>query len=277
MSKRFPAITVALLTGTVLMTVTFATQIAADAADAPHPPTISSTATTATMATTPSTQAAPPPWATLEQKNGGYRYTAGLHDSHLIVTRVAGGLRFVDTATVDLRSYPAVCRQQIVRVGIAAVCRVPASVTARNPMTIELAPRLGDDFVDASTLSAEFEASVRADTGRDVVRTGAGDDFINGALDRDKVSGGEGDDWIRTGPGNDAIWAGAGSDRLAGVEGHDTIHGGDGNDRLGGGSGNDRLYAGGDTDHVLCGAGQDEAHVDRADNATSDCESVGVE
>src|SRR3954451_21864609 len=35
--------------------------------------------------------------AIIDRTNSGYRYQAGQQDSHLVITRVSGGLRFVDT------------------------------------------------------------------------------------------------------------------------------------------------------------------------------------
>jgi len=203
----------------------------------------------------------------------GYRYDAGQQNSHLVVSRVAGGLRFADTGTRELRSIPNSCSKQKVRVGVAAVCKVPRSVSTRQPMKVEIWPRLGDDFVDGSSLPAAFKLSVLADAGRDVVHGGAGNDFVNGARDKDRVSGGGGQDWIRTGLGNDSIRGGSGSDRLVGVDGDDLIRGGSGNDRVGGGAGRDTLHAGRGSDLVACGSGSDDAYVDGSDRST-ECESV---
>jgi Ca2+-binding RTX toxin-like protein len=212
--------------------------------------------------------------AMITHAGGGFRYTAGQQDTHLVVTRVAGGVRFADRGTAQLRSHPRACREQRVRVGIAAVCPVPTKVSARRPMTLEIIPRLGDDFVDSSSLSAAFEMYVLADAGRDVVRTGAGDDFVNGAQNNDRIRGGAGKDWIRTGIGNDTLTGGRGADLLVGVEGQDTIYGGGGDDEVRGGPGQDRLYAGEGSDMVACGTGRDRAQVNRSDSSSSDCEST---
>jgi serralysin len=255
-----------LLAGAALMTII--TQVSGQAAAAPQP-SVSQPARAAAAA-------APHRWVTIDKTRRGYVYTASSHhDSHLVVTRVQGGLRFLDTRANELTSRPHACRKRKVRVGIAAVCRVPARFTTRHPMKVAIAPRLGDDSVDASTLSSAFELSVLADAGRDVIRAGAGDDFVNGAQDGDRVSGGAGNDWIRTGLGNDAIRGGAGRDWLVGVAGRDRIRGGKGNDRLFGGPANDRLIAGTGRDYVSCSTGTDRARVDRADR-TRDCESVEV-
>ncbi len=102
----------------------------------------------------------------------GYLYRAGQQDSRLVITRVDGGLRFHDSGTKRWKSVPDACRRHQVRVGVAAVCRVPSAVRVGNPMLLEVWPRLGDDFVNGSTLPAAFQMAVLADAGRDVVYTG---------------------------------------------------------------------------------------------------------
>jgi serralysin len=156
--------------------------------------------------------------------------------------------------------------------GVAAVCPVPGDVTEQKPMLIEIWPRLGDDYVDTSSLGAEFQVAALVDDGRDEVYLGAGDDFVNGAMKKDIVRGGGGDDWIRTGIGPDDIDGGPGDDKLVGGKGRDTIRGGPGADRIGGGPGKDRLY-GDDTsrDIVACGGGYDHAWFDGLDKVTK-CE-----
>jgi len=213
-------------------------------------------------------------WATITRIKNGYYYDAGQQDTQLTVTRVAGGVRFADTRTDVIRSKPDSCRKKPAQVGSVVVCRVGNSVSARRPMTVKVFTRLGDDYINTTALPAAFELYMLADAGRDVVRAGAGDDFINGAQQRDRVWGGAGNDWIRTGLGNDYISGGPGRDRLVGVEGDDTIHGGNGNDRIGGGPGRDRLNAKAGKDHVLCGTGRDRARADRSDTINRDCETV---
>ncbi len=202
----------------------------------------------------------------------GYRYMAGQQDSRLVVTESQGRLHFVDTGTSELRSLPAKpCRVEPAEVGIAASCRVQKRFGHGNPMFLEIWPRLGDDYVDGSSLSAAYRLWVLADAGNDTVFGGAGDDFINGAQGDDEASGGAGDDWIRTGIGDDALWGGSGNDKLVGVAGADQIRGGDGDDRVGGGPGNDRLWGDAGADRVLCGTGLDEAWLDGADRSKT-CE-----
>jgi len=260
---------IALIAGAALATAAAATQVPAQAA-APHAPAEASTAAAA---------AAPGPakferWATISKTSKGYYYDAGQQDTHLVITRVEGGVRLADTHTDVLRSKPDACRKKRARVGSGVVCRVPATVDAGHPMTLKVFTRLGDDYIDSSTLSAAFELYMLADAGHDVIRAGAGNDFVNGAQDGDRAWGGAGNDWIRTGLGNDRIWGGPGRDRLVGVYARDWIDGGKSNDRVGGGGGDDRLFAGEGTDFVLCGTGRNTVHAERADRIMRDCEFV---
>jgi serralysin len=275
--ERFPRSVVALVAGLAVVTAVAATQLPAQAA--PPAPTEASIVTSA-----PATKAAAQydsrrplkfeRWATMAKTSYGYYYDAGQQDTHLVITRVKGGVRFADTHTDVLRSKAKACDRKPARVGIVLVCRVPKTVDKRHPMTLRVFTRLGNDRIDSSALSAEFELYMLCDAGRETVKTGAGNDFINGAQNNDRIWGGGGADWIRTGKGDDQIWGGPGRDRLAGVYGRDEIHGGDGNDRVGGGSGNDRLVAGDGTDFVICGTGTDNANAQRTDRILADCESV---
>jgi serralysin len=203
----------------------------------------------------------------------GYRYIAGQQHSDLTVRLVDGNLVYSDRGTRELRDIPGTCNRRSVDVGIQAVCSVPAQYDSPNSMFLEIWPRLGDDAIDGSSLPSTFRMWVLGDRGRDVVRTGAGNDFVNGAQDADKVWGGGGDDWIRTGIGDDTLVGEGGDDKLVGVDGNDTVDGGEGDDRVGGGPGSDRLTAGGGQDLVACGGGPDNAWVDSADR-TTECESV---
>jgi serralysin len=211
--------------------------------------------------------------AMISHSDYGYRYRAGQQNSHLTVTLVDGKLLYADTGTQKWRSLPKSCQRQSVSQGVAALCKIPAKYADGSSMFLEVWPRLGNDYVDGSTLPARFRMWVLADAGNDTVLTGAGDDFVNGAMGVDKVWGGAGDDWIRTGDADDEIWGEAGNDRLVGTDGGDEIHGGDGNDSVEGGNGNDSLYADTGTDIVRCAAGTDDAFVDPDDRA-NDCESV---
>jgi hypothetical protein len=204
----------------------------------------------------------------------GYRFRTGQQDSHLVVTRVQAGLRFVDTGTRSFKRLAPVCERMQVPVGIAAVCPLPRSVSERWPLLVEVWPRLGNDYTDVSSLPATVAVTVLGDGGADVARFGAGPDFFNGHIGQDRIWGGAGNDWIRAGDGDDTVDGGLGDDDLVAMTGNDVMHAGGGNDRVGGGDGNDRLWADAGTDFVLCGTGRDDAMVDGADRVMADCESV---
>jgi len=211
--------------------------------------------------------------AMISETEHGYRVRAGQQDSRLVVTQVEGGLRFHDSGTREWKSIPDACQREQA-VGVAAVCPVPSSIGPDNPMLLEVWPRLGDDFVDGSTLPEQFQMAVLADAGVDTVLTGAGHDFVNGAMQVDVVQGGAGNDWIRVGDANDDIAGGPGDDKLVGSDGADIVRGGNGTDRVDGGAGDDRLYADDSSvDVVACGSGSDTAQVDMTDKAR-DCETV---
>ena len=204
----------------------------------------------------------------------GYRFRTGQQDSHLVVTLVAGGLRFVDTGTTRWNKLSSACHRKSVQVGVAAVCPVSPAITASLPLLVEVWPRLGNDYTDTSTLPNTFAVTVLGDKGNDVAHFGAGRDFFNGYSGRDLVWGGGGNDWIRAGLDNDAVDGGSGNDDIVAVEGNDTVRGGDGEDRLWAGDGDDRLWGGAGADFVLCGGGRDSATVDAPDRVFGDCESI---
>ena len=208
--------------------------------------------------------------ATISTTKWGYRYRAGQQNSHLVITQVGDQVRYVDTGTKELREIPGSCRREQASRGIAVSCTVPAKYSPSNPIFLEVWPRLGDDFVDGSDLSATFRLWALVDAGRDTVFGGAGDDFVNGAQDGDRVRGGPGKDWLRTGIGNDVLWGGTGNDRLVALDGADDLHGGEGDDQVSGANGNDELWGGAGADRVSCGSGSDTAWLDSADKAI-DC------
>ncbi len=266
MFERFPRTLIALIAGAAL--AAGATQVPAQAAAPRERDQVAAAATDGIVS------ARFERWATITKTDNGYYYDAGQQNTHLVITRVDGGVRLADRRTDVLRSKPDACNKKQARVGIVVICRVPGTVNARHPMTLKVFTRLGDDYINSSRLSAAFKLYMLCDAGHDIVHAGAGNDFINGAQNVDRVWGGPGNDRIRTGLGDDKIWGGAGRDQLVGVYGRDEIYGETGNDRVGGGPGNDKLFAGGGTDYVLCGPGRDHAHADRVDHVLQDCESV---
>ncbi len=214
--------------------------------------------------------------AVIDRTEHGYVYRAGSQDSHLVVTQVRGGLRFADSGTPRFKGLAAQCRKARARRGVAAVCALPSGISTQQPLLVEVWPRIGDDFLDSSRLSAMFAVTMLGDLGDDEARFGPGSDFFNGHMGQDRVSGGEGDDWIRTGDDADVIWGGPGNDYLVGMLGNDRIWGEDGDDWLMGMDGNDRLVLGAGSDRAGCGTGTDAVIVDPEDSPR-DCELVTVD
>ena len=128
--------------------------------------------------------------ATLKRTGDGYYFGAWGQSSRLVVTLVDGKLRFRDPRTARWEGLARSCTKKRVATGVAAVCRVPDTVTRAHPLTIHFEMRLGNDHVNTSTLPAEFSTSILLDAGVDEARTGAGHDFINGAFDRDLIISG---------------------------------------------------------------------------------------
>jgi len=213
----------------------------------------------------------------LELSRHGYRFRAGQRDSHLTVTVTARGqLKFVDTGTKSFKHLAGVCKRHKPPTGIVAVCPIPAGISADQPLLIEVWPRLGDDYVDTSSLPDTYAVTVLGDAGREVVKFGAGWDFFNGHTGRDVVTGGDGNDWIRGGRDNDLVHGDGGNDQIIdqAAGGNDVFFGGPGDDRLGGNSGIDRLVGGPGYDFVLCGDGIDAVISDGNDRFRGDCEAI---
>ncbi len=211
--------------------------------------------------------------AIIDPTDYGYLFRAGQQNTRLEVRVARGKLRFHDRGTASWKWLPSQCRRIPVRRGVAAKCSIPSKYTRSKPMLIEVWPRLGNDVVRTTRLSARFDVSVLGDKGRDKAFFGAGDDFFNGAQDADRVHGGPGRDWLRTGLADDFIAGGGGGDYLVGVAGNDVIRGGGGDDKMYGLDNNDAMYPGAGADHVACGNGRDSAAPDRLDR-TVDCETV---
>ena len=212
--------------------------------------------------------------AVIDKTKHGYQFRSGQQNSHLLVTLVNGGLRFADTGTESFKSLSAACRRKTPTRGVAAVCRVPTTHSKRSPLLVEVWPRLGNDYTDASTLPPAFAVTMLGDKGKDEAHFGAGPDFFNGFTGNDVVRGGAGNDWIRVGTGDDTVRSGPGNDDVVAKEGRDSIRGGNGRDRLWAGDGNDRLRGDDGADYLLCGNGRDKAKTHAADRVITDCESV---
>jgi len=214
-----------------------------------------------------------PDQAMITRTEHGYLFRAGQQDTHLVVTLTADGLLFEDTGTASFKKLARRCREKLADVGVAALCRVPSGISTAEPLLLEVWPRLGDDYVDGSSLPDTFAMTMLSDAGHDVALFGAGPDFFNGFTGRDQVWGGAGNDWIRTGQEADLVWGGEGDDQLVGTDGGDTMYGGAGDDLVGGGAGNDRLDGGAGSDALRCNGGADTAWADHLDRLKG-CETV---
>jgi Ca2+-binding RTX toxin-like protein len=205
----------------------------------------------------------------------GYLYRAGQQDSHLVITLDDAGLHFADTGTKELVKLAGSCTRTSAKKGIAAVCKVPPTVSELLPLLVEIWPRLGDDYTDGSSLPDTVALTMLADEGDDVALFGAGPDFFNGHMGHDRVVGGGGNDWIRAGLGDDSVYGDAGDDLVIGMEGDDVLRGGTGDDRLGGMEDDDKLVGGAGLDTLLCGDGLDTAVGDALDKIW-DCETLDL-
>ena len=182
-----------------------------------------------------------------------YYYSAWGTNNKLTVTLVEGRLYFRDPRPTGWERLGRACRRVTVDRGVAASCRVPDGVSAGHPLELSLELRLGNDSVNMTTLGAEFYGYVLADQGTEVIKLGAGDDWVNGFLGPDEVWGGDGDDFMRGGEGNDILHGEAGKDELVGLEGDDKLYGGQGVDQIKCGDGNNDLAEPDDSDSIVAG------------------------
>lgn len=203
----------------------------------------------------------------------GYLYRSGKHDNRITITEVEDGVQYLDPTTKKWAKLAAVCTRLDVAQGIGAVCPIPDGVSVDEPLLLETWPRLGHDYVDAHTLSARFAVTVLGDAGDEVIRLGAGPDFVNGAFGVDKVWGGAGSDWIRGGDHDDLIFGGAGDEYVVAQAGRDRVYGGPGDDRVDSGDGDDVVFVGLGRDTARCGTGSDDANAETQDTV-KDCEHV---
>jgi Ca2+-binding RTX toxin-like protein len=114
----------------------------------------------------------------------------------------------------------------------------------------------GDDIIDALRGGADW---IKAGSGRDIVKGGAGDDIIELGTERDYAFGGAGDDrmyadkltpfgevlaqTVAASDGQaDLMDGGAGDDTLVGDAGSEALFGGAGKDQMVGGAGNDNMF-----------------------------------
>lgn len=192
----------------------------------------------------------------------GYAYRSDNRASHIVLTRVTGGIKLTDTTPYKWMGLSRSCHRISVRKGIGAVCSLFRATTPAQPTLLEMWPRGGNDTLDAHTLSAGFQTTMESDAGNDTAHFGAGRDFFNGYTGRDVVTGGGGADWIRSGDDADTVSGGDGDDLLVGDNGNDLVKGDGGNDRVYGSGGDDTLYGGSGNDGVFGADGNDRIFTD---------------
>lgn len=115
----------------------------------------------------------------------------------------------------------------------------------------------GADSIVGSTFGGSFNDIIYAYAGKDTVRGGKGNDYIDGGTDQDYLYGDDGSDTLLGGIGNDVMQGGNGDDLLYGGDGYDVLYGNNGIDWVEGGGGNDRLYGGTEADLLFGQDGND--------------------
>jgi len=115
----------------------------------------------------------------------------------------------------------------------------------------------GDDTIDASAVTDNWDLDIDGGWGNDTITGGAGDDRIKGGFGDDTIDAGAGTDYIDGGIGDDRISGGDGNDTVYGGHGKDTIFGDDGKDYIDGGLGEDVIYGGDGDDFISGGRGDD--------------------
>jgi Ca2+-binding RTX toxin-like protein len=118
-----------------------------------------------------------------------------------------------------------------------------------------------------AAVSVKFGKAILGDQGRDDLRGGTRDDYLNGGGGQDKLSGGAGDDYLDGGGNSDQLFGNSGDDQLYGGAGNDELTGGGGHDHLYGGTGNDRAFfnvSKDGADSVNLGSGSDLVDVSSA-------------
>ena len=99
-----------------------------------------------------------------------------------------------------------------------------------------------------TALLAKEATKVSAQSDKDVMTGGTGDDKMFGMADDDKMSGGG---------GNDKMWGNSGADSIAGGDGNDQIFGGKGDDVISDGAGDDTVRGDSGNDKIIAGEGND--------------------
>jgi probable HAF family extracellular repeat protein len=118
----------------------------------------------------------------------------------------------------------------------------------------------GDDIIDGG----DFNTSIMAGNGTNLVRTGKkddkvktgnGNDFIDAGDGNNTVDAGKGNNRVLTGKGNDTVTIGAGKSTVSTGAGNDTINALFGNSVINAGTGQDRINLGGGNNRIVLEAG----------------------
>ncbi len=112
----------------------------------------------------------------------------------------------------------------------------------------------GNGGNDAARLGKGNDVAFGGD-GNDLLVGGRGDDALSGDAGRDVLRGGLGEDNLSGGGGNDVLFGGRDNDLLQGNAGNDSLRGGGGDDTLIGGTGNDHLFGGRGADTFVFNSG----------------------
>ena len=105
----------------------------------------------------------------ISKSDWGLRFRPAKQNSHLVAVSIVWvtSVATEDTGTREWRTkgkaMPRSCTRLKVDEGIAASCRIPARYRDGQTMFLEIWPRLGDDFVDGSSLPASVRLWTLAD------------------------------------------------------------------------------------------------------------------
>ncbi len=112
----------------------------------------------------------------------------------------------------------------------------------------------GNDYIDGGN----GNDTLKGEAGEDTLIGGAGQDTIYGGDDKDTIYGDKTDGTTPDNVNNnDTLYGEGGNDKLIGGKGEDTLHGGADNDTLDGGENDDVLLGGTGIDTLVGGAGND--------------------
>lgn len=115
----------------------------------------------------------------------------------------------------------------------------------------------GDDVINGSNTTADYDDQLHGDDGADTVNGNNGADEITGDLGNDYITGGSGKDVLHGNDGDDTIYGDGGEDNITGDAGNDIIRGGGDNDLVVGGTGLDSIDGDAGNDKLMGNEGVD--------------------